>query len=105
MQKTRWTCEHCVLNYVCESLKSLKLHSRRSHKIVALHKNATIANDATLNNRNVDSIADNRYFLDLQKEEKWIAFHNNLNYLKKEDRKFIIAPHKNKANKFLVAHS
>ena len=87
------------------SLKSLKLHNRRSHKIVTLPKNTTIANDTTLNDRNIDSIANDGYFLDLQKEENQIAFHNNLNYLEKEDRKFITALCKNKADKFLVAYS
>ena len=77
-------CKKCDINYAYESPKSLKLHNRRSHKIIVLNKINTITNDTMLNTENIDNATNDRYFLDLQKEEKWIAFYNNLNYLKKK---------------------
>ena len=98
-------CKKCDPNYAHESLKLLKLYNRRSQKMVALNKISTNANNVTLDVANIDSIANDRYFPDLQKEKNWIAFNNNLNYLKKEVRKFTAALCKNIADKFLVAYS
>ena len=86
MQKDWIDMQKCDSNYVHESLKSLKLHQRRTHKIIALNKISSIVNDTTLNDENIDSVSNDRCFPDLQKEENWIAFNKNLNYLKKEDR-------------------
>ena len=73
--------------------------------MVPLNNRRNNNDDAELNAEIIDSVTDNGYFTDLQKEENQISFNNNLNYLRIEDREFTIALYRNKASKFLVAYS
>jgi len=69
-------------------------------------KIGTNASDDVVENAEImESVNTDWYFPDLQKEENWISFNNNLIHLRKEDRTFTTAMHESKADKYLVAYS
>lgn len=100
-----WTCEKCDTNFVYKTIKSLKLHNRRNHKKFGLKIGTNASDDVVENAEIMESVTTDGYFPDLQKEENWISFNNNLIHLRKEDRTFTTAMHESKADKYLVAYS
>ena len=69
---------------MCKSIKLLKLHNRKMYKNAMNNNSKWKQDDIVLNIDNIDSITNNGYFPNLQNEENWISFSNNLYYLKKK---------------------
>ena len=78
-----WICETCGTNFVCNTMKSLKLHNGRNHKKGNVNMCAKAEENLIRNDENVESVTTDEYFLDLHEEENWISFNNNLIHLKK----------------------
>lgn len=86
-------CERCDYNYVRESMKSLKLHHRRTHVNVLIDNSKCKQDDIALDTDNIDSVTNDEHFPDLPNEENWISFSNNFHCLKIEKREFTTAIH------------
>ena len=103
--KTAWICEQCNNNFLFHSLKSLKLHNRRYHKNTTLSSTQMSKSDVDFEIENADTYAEDGYFNNIQNDENWISFSNNLHHLNLEERSFTTAIHENNADKYLVANS
>ena len=54
--------------------------------------------------KNADSVTNDSYFTNLEKEDTFILFASNLQYARNKDRKFTTAIHKKNTNKYLVTN-
>jgi len=100
-----WICESCESNYVYNNMVSVRRHNRRYHYKVVEKTNIESEDEMSTNEGTIDKIANDGFFHNLDEEENWISFNNNLSHLPKEDRRFTTAIHENNADKYLVAYS
>ena len=76
--KTIWICKSCNNYYAYESIKSLKLHNRRFYNMYPKCNNRNKQNTAELEIENVDSVTNDGYLTNLEKEDALISFVSNL---------------------------
>ena len=67
-------------------MKSLKLQHRRTRMNELINNSKHKQDDIVLDIDDMNGVANDGCFPDLQNEENWISFSNNLHCLKIEDR-------------------